>query len=48
MSHRRLFLGAADVGHMDVAVFDRPLTDGAVDRIYHLEDGIREPRPESR
>jgi hypothetical protein len=29
----------------DLAVFDRPLTDVEVDRIYRLEHGIREVYP---
>jgi hypothetical protein len=38
-----LVLGASYVGYMDdLAVFDRPLTDVEVDRIYRLKTGIRE------
>ena len=38
-----LVLGASYVGHMDdLAVFDRPLTDGEVDQIYGLKNGIRD------
>lgn len=38
-----LVLGANYVGHMDdLAVFDRPLSDGEVDRIYRLPNGIAE------
>ena len=41
-----LMLGANYVGHMDdLAVFDRPLTDVEVDRIYGLKNGIRELYP---
>jgi len=41
-----LVLGASYVGHMDdLAVFDRPLTDVEVDRIYGLKNGIRELYP---
>lgn len=41
-----LVLGASYVGHMDdLAVFDRPLTDGEVNRIYGLKKGIRELYP---
>ncbi|MSU79438.1 MAG: DUF1080 domain-containing protein [Gemmataceae bacterium] len=41
-----LVLGANYVGHMDdLAVFDRPLTDSEVDRIYALKNGIRELYP---
>jgi hypothetical protein len=41
-----LVLGANYVGHMDdLAVFDRPLTDVEVDRIYGLKNGIRELYP---
>lgn len=37
-----LVLGASYVGHIDdLAAFDRPLTDGEVDRIYGLKHGIR-------
>lgn len=39
-------LGAAYVGYMDdLAVFDRPLTDVEVDRIYRLKKGIAELYP---
>ena len=42
-----LVLGAAYVGHMDdLAVFDRPLTDGEVDRLFRLKEGVRELYPE--
>jgi hypothetical protein len=38
-----LVLGASYVGYMDdLAVFDRPLTDAEVDRVYRLEKGVRE------
>jgi hypothetical protein len=41
-----LVLGAAYVGHIDdLAVFDRPLTDGEVEWIYGLKKGIRELYP---
>lgn len=41
-----LVLGANYVGHMDdLAVFDRPLTDAEVTRIYGLKNGIRELYP---
>lgn len=41
-----LVLGASYVGYMDdLAVFDRPLTDVEVDRIYGLKNGIRELQP---
>ncbi|MCE9532808.1 MAG: DUF1080 domain-containing protein [Planctomycetes bacterium] len=41
-----LVLGANYVGHMDdLAVFDRPLTDVEVDRVYGLKNGIRELHP---
>lgn len=41
-----LVLGASYVGHMDdLAVFDRPLTDVEIDRIYGLAKGIRELYP---
>jgi len=41
-----LVLGASYVGYMDdLAVFDRPLTDVEVDRIYALKNGIRELYP---
>jgi hypothetical protein len=41
-----LVLGANYVGYMDdLAVFDRPLTDVEVDRIYGLKKGIRELYP---
>jgi pimeloyl-ACP methyl ester carboxylesterase len=41
-----LVLGAAYVGHMDdLAVFDRPLTDGEVDRLFRLKEGVRELHP---
>jgi hypothetical protein len=41
-----LVLGASYVGYMDdLAVFDRPLTDVEVDRIYGLKQGIRELYP---
>ena len=29
----------------DLAVFDRPLTDAEVDRVYGLKNGIRDLRP---
>jgi hypothetical protein len=39
----QLVLGAAYVGHLDdLAVFNRPLTDAEVKRIYGLNHGIRE------
>jgi pimeloyl-ACP methyl ester carboxylesterase len=42
-----LVLGAAYVGHMDdLAVFDRPLTDAEVDRLYGLKNGVRDLYPE--
>ena len=38
-----LVLGASYVGHIDdLAVFDRPLTDVEVDRVFGLKNGIRE------
>jgi hypothetical protein len=41
-----LVLGASYVGYMDdLAVFDRPLTDAEVDRVYRLTHGIRELYP---
>jgi len=41
-----LVLGANYVGYMDdLAVFDRPLTDAEVDRVYGLKDGIRDLYP---
>jgi hypothetical protein len=41
-----LVLGASYVGYIDdLAVFDRPLTDVEVDRIYRLKTGIRELHP---
>lgn len=41
-----LVLGASYVGHMDdLAVFDRPLADVEVDRIYGLKNGIQELYP---
>jgi 6-phosphogluconolactonase len=41
-----LVLGASYVGHVDdLAVFDRPLTDAEVERIYGLKNGIRELYP---
>jgi len=41
-----LVLGAAYVGQMDdLAVFDRPLTDVEVERIYGLKNGARELYP---
>lgn len=41
-----LVLGAAYVGHIDdLAVFDRPLTDAEVARVYGLNEGIRELYP---
>ena len=44
-----LVLGASYVGYMDdLAVFDRPLTDVEVDRIYGLKNGIRELYPEKQ
>ena len=34
------------VGHMDdLAVFNRPLTDAEVDRVYGLKSGVRELYP---
>jgi len=40
-----LVLGAAYVGHMDdLAVFNRALTDGEVQQLYGLKEGIRELR----
>lgn len=37
-----LVLGAAYVGHMDdLAVFNRPLSDVEIERIYGLQDGIQ-------
>lgn len=40
-----LVLGAAYVGHMDdLAVFDHALTDGEVQQLYGLPDGIRDLR----
>jgi hypothetical protein len=42
-----LVLGAAYVGHLDdLAVFDRPLTDVEIDRLYGLPKGVRELYPE--
>jgi hypothetical protein len=42
-----LVLGAAYVGHMDdLAVFDRPLTDVEVDRVYWFKNGVRDLYPE--
>jgi hypothetical protein len=42
-----LVLGASYVGHMDdLAVFDRPLTDVEIDRLYGLAKGVRELNPE--
>jgi hypothetical protein len=41
-----LVLGASYVGYMDdLAVFDRPLNDVEVDRIYRLLKGVRELHP---
>ena len=41
-----LVLGASYVGHMDdLAVFNRPLTDAEVDRVYGLKSGVRELYP---
>jgi hypothetical protein len=41
-----LVLGANYVGHMDdLAVFDRPLTDAEVERIYNLKNGVRQLYP---
>ena len=41
-----LVLGASYVGHIDdLAVFDRPLTDAEVDRVYRLEKGVRDLYP---
>lgn len=41
-----LVLGANYVGHMDdLAVFDRPLSDVEVDRIFGLKNGIRDVYP---
>jgi hypothetical protein len=41
-----LVLGASYVGFMDdLAVFDRPLTDDEVERVYQLKDGARELHP---
>lgn len=41
-----LVLGANYVGYMDdLAVFDRPLTDVEVDRVYGLKNGIRDLHP---
>ena len=41
-----LVLGAAYVGHMDdLAVFDRPLTDAEVGRVYGFKTGVRELYP---
>jgi hypothetical protein len=41
-----LVLGSSYVGYMDdLAVFNRPLTDVEVDRIYGLKNGIRELHP---
>lgn len=41
-----LVLGASYVGHLDdLAVFDRPLTDVEVERVYRLKTGIRELSP---
>jgi hypothetical protein len=40
-----LVLGASYVGHMDdLAVFTRALTDGEVERLYGLKQGVRELR----
>lgn len=45
-AHVLLVLGANYVGYMDdLAVFDRPLTDAEVTRIYGLKAGIRELHP---
>jgi concanavalin A-like lectin/glucanase superfamily protein len=42
-----LVLGAAYVGYQDdLAVFDYPLTDAEVDRLYNLKNGVRELSPE--
>ena len=44
-----LVLGASYVGYMDdLAVFDRPLTDVEVDRIYRLKNGVRELHPKKQ
>jgi hypothetical protein len=41
-----LVLGAAYVGHLDdLAVFDRALTDGEVQHLYGLKDGVSELVP---
>ena len=41
-----LVLGANYVGYMDdLAVFDRPLTDVEVDRIFQLKNGVCELYP---
>jgi hypothetical protein len=41
-----LVLGAAYVGYQDdLAVFDRALTDGEVDRLYGLKNGVRDLYP---
>lgn len=41
-----LVLGASYVGFMDdLAVFDRPLTDVEIDRLYRLPKGVRELYP---
>lgn len=41
-----LVLGASYVGYMDdLAVFDRPLTEVEVDRVYGLKTGVRELYP---
>ena len=44
-----LVLGAAYVGHMDdLAVFDRPLTDKEVERVYQLQNGVVDLHPASK
>lgn len=41
-----LVLGASYVGYIDdLAVFDRPLTDAEVERVYGLKNGVRELYP---